>query len=188
LKTKILSSLQKVITTVKSTKKTGLEVGLVTGGFDVLHMGHLNLFRLAKKHSDILVVGLDHDKTLRATKGENRPINNYKRRSQFLSDLSTVDYIFKINKVFKHGDDKSTAYFESLYKKINPTYVFTHTATDSLSKRRKQLAKQTGITFIPDRSKTVTHSTTIIKKLELEFWKANLHKHIGTLYNKFQHS
>ncbi len=82
---KILNSLQKVIGTVNSTKKTGLKVGLVTGGFDVLHMGHLNLFRLAKKNCDILVVGLDHDKTLKATKGENRPINNYKRRSQFLS-------------------------------------------------------------------------------------------------------
>ena len=166
---KILNSLQKVIGTVNSTKKTGLKVGLVTGGFDVLHMGHLNLFRLAKKNCDILVVGLDHDKTLKATKGENRPINNYKRRSQFLSDLSTVDYIFKINKVFKHGDDTSTTYFENLYRKIKPNFVFTHTATDSLSKRRKQLVKQTGIIFIPDKSKTVTHSTTIIKKLELEF-------------------
>jgi len=120
-------------------------------------------------NQNVLIVGLDHDKTLKATKGENRPINNYNRRSQFLSDLSTVDYIFKINKIFKHGDDKSTVYFENLYKKINPTFVFTHTATDSLSKRRKQLAKRTGIKFIPDRSKTVTHSTTIIKKLELEF-------------------
>ena len=133
-------------------------------------MGHLNLFRLAKKHSDVLVVGLDHDKTLTATKGANRPINNYNRRSQFLSDLTTVDYIFKINKVFKHGDDTSTTYFENLYKKINPTFVFTHTATDSLSKRRRQLAKQTGIKFIPDRSKTVTHSTTIIKKETVTKW------------------
>lgn len=132
-------------------------------------MGHLNLFRLAKKHCDILIVGLDHDKTLKATKGENRPINNYRRRSQFLSDLSTVDCIFKINKVFKHGDDTSTTYFENLYKNIKPTYVFTHTATDSLSKRRKQLTKQTGIIFIPDRSKIVTYSSVIIKKLELEF-------------------
>lgn len=166
---KTLNSLRKVMEVVNSSKKAGLKVGLVTGGFDVLHMGHLNLFRLAKKHCNILVVGLDHDKTLRASKGESRPINNYKRRSQFLNDLSTVDYIFKINKVFKHGDEKSTSYFENLYRKINPTYVFTHTATDSLSERRKELAKQTGIKFIPDKSKTVTTTTDILKKLELEF-------------------
>ena len=166
---KTLNSLGKVIEIVHSTKKAGGKVGLVTGGFDVLHMGHLNLFRLAKKHCDTLIVGLDHDKTLKTSKGETRPINNYNRRSQFLSDLSTVDYIFKINKVFKHGDDTSTTYFENLYRKIKPNFVFTHTATDSLSNRRKELAKQTGIKFIPDRSKTVTHSTTIIKKLELEF-------------------
>ena len=164
---KILTSLQKVIAVCE--RERGNTVGLVTGGFDVLHMGHLNLFRLAKKHCDILVVGLDHDMTLKATKGVNRPINNYKRRSQFLSDLTTVDYIFKINKVFKHGDDTSTTYFENLYRKIKPTFIFTHTATDSLSFKRKQLAKQTGIKFIPDKSKTVTHSTAIIKKLELEF-------------------
>src|SRR3989344_7054281 len=105
---KILNSLQKVIATCKRERETGTKVGLVTGGFDVLHMGHLNLFRLAKKHCDILIVGLDHDKTLKATKGENRPINNYQRRSQFLSDLSTVDYVFKINKVFKHGEDRKS--------------------------------------------------------------------------------
>ena len=168
-KIKILKSISKVREITKISKIKNLKVGLVTGGFDVLHMGHLNLFRLAKKHCDVLIVGLDHDDTLKATKGANRPINNYARRSQFLSDLSTVDYIFKINKVFKHGDEKSTKYFENLYEKINPSYVFTHTATDSLSKRRKMLAKKTGITFIPDRSKIVTYTTEIIKKLELEF-------------------
>lgn len=168
---KILNSLTEVVEVVEKAKASDHKVGLVTGGFDVLHMGHLNLFRLAKKHSDILIVGLDHDKTLKATKGENRPINNYRRRSQFLSDLSTVDYVFKINKIFKHGDISSNIFFERLYSKVNPTYVFTHTATDRLSKRRRQIAKKTGIIFIPDRSKAITTTTDILKKLQLEFWK-----------------
>lgn len=62
-------------------KKDNKTIGLVVGSFDVCHLGHLNLFRFAKKHIDILIVGLDHDETIKQTKGSNRPINNFERRA-----------------------------------------------------------------------------------------------------------
>lgn len=166
---KILSSLQEVSKVSRNAAKNNKTVGLIVGGFDILHMGHLNLFRLARKKVDVVIVGLDNDQTLKTTKGKNRPINNYNRRSQFLSDLTTIDYIFKIGKIIKHGDTDSTPYFENLYKKINPTHIFTHTATDSQERKRQNMAKSLRIKFIPDKSKTVTHTSEIIKKLEMEF-------------------
>ncbi len=165
---KILASLSEVEKLSNNYQRKKKTVGLVVGSFDVLHMGHLNLFRCAKKHADILIVGLDNDKTITNTKGKNRPINNYRRRSQFLTDLSTIDYIFRINKVFKHGDKESFIYFTRLLNKIKPTHIFTHVPSDGLWKEKKELAKSTGVKFIPDKSKFVTHSSVILKKLQSE--------------------
>ena len=165
---KIIKSINDLSKLVLVQKNKGKRVGLVVGAFDVMHLGHINLFRLAKKHVDTLIVGLDNDKTLKITKGEKRPINNYYRRSQFLSELSLVDYVFKIGRVFKHGDTKSSDYFLSLYKKIGPTHIFTHTETDSQGLNRKRMAKVLSIKFIPDATKTVTHTSDILKKLESE--------------------
>jgi adenylosuccinate synthase len=53
---------------------------------------------LAKKHTGILVVGLDSDQTLKTNKGPSRPINNFRLRSQLLSEIDLIDYIFKIDK------------------------------------------------------------------------------------------
>lgn len=168
MSTKILKSLREVSEITSITKRGHKKVGLVFGAYDVLHMGHINLFRLAKKHVDILIIGLDNDQTIKLSKGKNRPINNYHRRSNFLSEITNVDYIFKIGKVFKHGDIKSSEYFERLYKKIQPTHIFTHSASDNFDKEKQRIAKSLGIKYIPDKTKTVTHSSVIIKKLESE--------------------
>lgn len=152
----------------KSLQKKGKTVGLVVGSFDIIHLGHINLFRCAKRHVSVLMVGLDNDATIRKTKGKKRPINNYKRRSELLSDLITVDKIFRIGKVFKHGDKESYNYFSNLLNKIKPTHTFTHAASDSLSNERKELAKAAGVKYIPDRSKFITHSSIILKALESE--------------------
>ncbi|MDO8340544.1 MAG: adenylyltransferase/cytidyltransferase family protein, partial [Candidatus Woesebacteria bacterium] len=122
MSTKILKSIKEISEISSIAKGKHKKVGLVFGAYDVLHMGHINLFKLAKKHVDILIVGLDNDKTIKLSKGNNRPINNYYRRSNFLSEITNVDYIFKIGKVFKHGDIKSFEYFEKLYNKIQPTH------------------------------------------------------------------
>lgn len=165
---KRLNSLSEVEKLSKKLQRKEKTVGLVVGSFDVLHMGHLNLFRLAKKHVDFLIIGLDNDRTITNTKGKARPINNYRRRRQFLQDISTVDYTFQIEKVFKHGDEDSFAYFTKLLNKVKPTHIFTHVPCDSLWKEKKELAKSTGVKFIPDRSKHVTHSSVILTKLQSE--------------------
>lgn len=165
---KILPSLKAAERFSLLYQKKNMNVGLVVGAFDVLHMGHINLFRHAKKYADILIVGLDNDETLAITKGENRPINNYRRRSQFLSEIAIIDHVFKIDNIFKHGDKDSTICFHKLYKKIKPTHIFTHAVSDGLTKERKEMAQSLGIIFIPDKSKTVTHTSIILNQLEKE--------------------
>ena len=66
---------------------------MATGTFDLLHMGHIYFLKEAKKQGDILIVGLNSDKSVKMNKGPKRPINNQKNRAEVLSALEIVDYI-----------------------------------------------------------------------------------------------
>ena len=75
----------------------GKKVVFTNGCFDILHAGHVDLLRYAKKKGDILVVGLNSDNSIKRLKGENRPINNFELRSNVLSAIADVDYIIEFD-------------------------------------------------------------------------------------------
>ena len=63
------------------------------GCFDILHRGHIEMFRYAKSLGDELVVGIDTDEKVQLDKGENRPINNLQDRMYM---LQSIKYINKV--------------------------------------------------------------------------------------------
>ena len=66
----------------------------LNGTFDVLHMGHINLFRHARKLAGPdgkVVVGTDSDERIRELKGPSRPINNIFDRIGFLRAIKYID-------------------------------------------------------------------------------------------------
>ena len=63
------------------------------GYYDPLHIGHMRQFKEAKKFGDVLVVGINSDKSVRSNKGMNRPYMNEKERAEMLASLSFVDYV-----------------------------------------------------------------------------------------------
>ncbi len=63
------------------------------GHYDPLHIGHMKQFKEAKKLGDVLVVGVNSDKSVQANKGMNRPYMNEKERAEMLASLSFVDYV-----------------------------------------------------------------------------------------------
>lgn len=128
---KKITTINKAATFSKTVQKSGKTVGLVVGGFDIAHLGHINLFRFAKKHADILIVGLDNDKTMKLVKGDNRPINKYKRRAELLSDLETVDKIFEIETTSHHDSEAALESYRYVVSKISPTHIFTSKKCDS---------------------------------------------------------
>ncbi len=95
-------------TIILAHKALGKTIGLVTGCFDIIHIGHLNLFHKAKQAVDILVVGLENDKSIKLSKGPNRPINNQRNRLVFLSALIDVDYVFLIKDIYSFTENKKT--------------------------------------------------------------------------------
>lgn len=63
------------------------------GCFDILHSAHIQLLKYCKSLGDILVVGLNSDKSIHRLKGNNRPINDIHERSLMLSLMDFIDYI-----------------------------------------------------------------------------------------------
>ena len=76
---------------ISKFKKKGKRVVLCHGVFDLLHIGHINHFKEAKKLGDILVVTVTQDKYV--NKGPNRPIFSLNTRMELIAALKDIDYV-----------------------------------------------------------------------------------------------
>lgn len=70
----------------------GKTVVFTNGVFDILHAGHVHLLRQARALGDVLVVGVNTDRSARQLKGKNRPINSERDRLALVAALDAVDY------------------------------------------------------------------------------------------------
>ena len=70
----------------------GKTIVFTNGCFDILHKGHVRCLEQAKKLGDVLIVGLNADKSVSALK-PGRPVNPEADRAEVLAALSAVDYI-----------------------------------------------------------------------------------------------
>lgn len=76
-----------------------MDIGLTSGTFDLFHHSHLHYLERCKKYCDKLIVGVDSDILVRATKGHHRPIFKESHRLALLNSLGCVDIAFILNKV-----------------------------------------------------------------------------------------
>ena len=63
------------------------------GCFDIIHPGHTELLRRARSFGHYLLVGLNSDRSVRALKGPNRPVQGELARAQVVAALASVDYV-----------------------------------------------------------------------------------------------
>ena len=71
----------------------GLRVGFTNGCFDILHRGHITYLTQARAWCDRLIVGLNSDESVKALKGEGRPVNDLESRALVLAGLTPVDLV-----------------------------------------------------------------------------------------------
>jgi len=69
----------------------------VNGCFDVLHIGHIRLFKYAKSLGGFLRVGTDSDERIKQNKGRDRPYNNQDIRVEFLNSIGYIDEVVVFN-------------------------------------------------------------------------------------------
>ena len=65
----------------------------VNGCFDILHRGHIELFKYANSLGDYLVVGVDDDDRVRASKGKGRPFNCLEDRVEMLRSIRYINEV-----------------------------------------------------------------------------------------------
>ncbi len=78
---------------VAKYKADGVSTVFTNGCFDVLHAGHVELLSKAAALGDVLFVGLNSDDSVRALKGDGRPIMKAEDRVNMLAALAVVDHI-----------------------------------------------------------------------------------------------
>ncbi len=82
--------LKQAIANSRAQKK---RIVFTNGCFDILHVGHLHLLNQAKAFGDILVVGVNSDRSVSKLKGKERPVVNEKERAEILANLRMVDFV-----------------------------------------------------------------------------------------------
>jgi rfaE bifunctional protein nucleotidyltransferase chain/domain len=86
-------SLDELRTIRESLRRERKTVVLTNGCFDLLHVGHARCLRAARALGDVLIVGLNSDRSVRAFKEPGHPVVPEPDRAELLAALEPVDYV-----------------------------------------------------------------------------------------------
>jgi len=89
-KVRVLDDLAKIRVDLREGKKS---VVFTNGCFDILHAGHIHLFRQAKSCGDILIVAVNDDESVARLKGPSRPVFPLAERLEILAAISDIDFL-----------------------------------------------------------------------------------------------
>jgi D-beta-D-heptose 7-phosphate kinase/D-beta-D-heptose 1-phosphate adenosyltransferase len=91
--TRKIMSVEELRQALDRDRKAGRKIAFTNGCFDLLHSGHVESLNLARAQADTLVVGINSDRSVRALKGDGRPIYPAADRVRMLAALECVDYV-----------------------------------------------------------------------------------------------
>lgn len=80
-------------TTLARVRAAGRTIAFANGVFDVLHVGHVRYLQDAARVADVLVVAVNGDASVRALKGETRPVMPEGERAEIVASIRGVDYV-----------------------------------------------------------------------------------------------
>jgi D-beta-D-heptose 7-phosphate kinase / D-beta-D-heptose 1-phosphate adenosyltransferase len=86
-------SREAIASVIKDHRLLGHKVVFTNGCFDLFHAGHLEILRRASALGNVLVVGMNSDKSVARIKGPGRPIVNQNHRAEVVCGLDFVDYV-----------------------------------------------------------------------------------------------
>lgn len=89
LKVLNFKNIQEIVQSYKAQKN---KIVFTNGCFDLLHIGHIRYLEEAKAKGDVLLVGINTDRSVQALKGPTRPIQNENDRAEILASLKAVNH------------------------------------------------------------------------------------------------
>jgi rfaE bifunctional protein nucleotidyltransferase chain/domain len=127
----------------KEMSERGRKLVFTNGCFDLLHVGHVRYLAAARALGDALLVAINGDESVRALKGEGRPLNRESDRAEVIAALANVDYVVVFPEL------RATA----LLKKVQPAIYVKggdYTADSLDSEERSALERMgTEIRIVP---------------------------------------
>ena len=78
---------------VERWRAEGKRIAYTNGCFDIIHAGHVRTLEAARRHGDVLVVGLNSDGSARRLKGAGRPVFGQRDRAEMVAALASVDLV-----------------------------------------------------------------------------------------------
>ena len=90
---KILSADQLALVSKKYREQDHKKLVLTNGCFDLVHVGHIRYLQAARALGDALAVAINGDVSVRALKGEDRPLNGETDRAEVIAALECVDHV-----------------------------------------------------------------------------------------------
>lgn len=97
------TAIEVIRTYLACARDKGLQVGLTSGSFDLIHFHHFLYLIRCRRFCDILVVGVDSDELVRERKGEGRPLIYDSRRVVMVDALKPVTFAFIMGSVADFG-------------------------------------------------------------------------------------
>ena len=82
--------------------RDGQALALANGCFDLLHVGHVRLLAEARTEAALLVVALNSDESVRASKGPGRPLAPLAERMELVAALADVDFVTSFPELTAH--------------------------------------------------------------------------------------
>ena len=86
-------SREAMVDRVRDERAAGRTIAFANGCFDILHVGHVRYLEAAAQEADVLVVAINDDASVKALKGENRPIMAAEHRAELVASLRSVDFV-----------------------------------------------------------------------------------------------
>lgn len=142
---------------VESLRFIKYKIVVTIGSWDLLHIGHVRYLRKARDQGDMLVVGVDSDKTVKRYKGEFRPIVPFIERCEMLTYQSCVDLVTKVDDVSTKG-----TWHYGLIKKLKPD-IFVAVEDSYPKKQLSEIKKYVGKLVILPRQAEKTSTTRMVQ-------------------------
>ncbi|MBI5530085.1 MAG: adenylyltransferase/cytidyltransferase family protein [Candidatus Doudnabacteria bacterium] len=148
----------------KQAHLAGRKIVMVSGCYDIVHLGHVRFLTDAKALADLLIVSVGSDKSLTELKGAGRPVMNQEYRASMLASLLPVDYVVIENEPLQMPNRIN---FEQLVSKVKPDF-FAVNNTDKSIDVKKELLNKYGceLKIVNVADSAITSTTELIKKIQ----------------------
>jgi len=84
---------RELIAVLNNERAAGKKIAFANGVFDILHVGHVRYLQDAARVADVLIVGVNGDESVRAIKGEGRPLTPENERAEIVAAIRGVAYV-----------------------------------------------------------------------------------------------